>query len=162
MSQNSSTLNFNISERVSHSIINNVIFWKYVTRPFRRIYVNCSNRLIFLAVVNTKSQTMHFFLDKLRTMIQEGNMETRQMIPFFSSTFSVLNACNIHFRIWKYSKFIFIFLLSILVCKIPTFLAKSYRFGQFIILFKKVHPLRGVCTPYNMFCPPTGAKYPFF
>ena len=151
MSQNSSTLNFNISERVSHSIINNVIFWKYVTRPFRRIYVNCSNRLIFLAVVNTKSQKMHFFLDKLRTMIQEGNMETRQMIPFFSSTFSVLNACNIHFRIWKYSKFIFIFLL-----------AKSYRFGQFIILFKKVHPLRGVCTPYNMFCPPTRAKCPFF
>ena len=151
MSQNSSTLNFNISERVSHSIINNVIFWKYVTRPFRRIYVNCSNRLIFLAVVNTKSQKMHFFLDKLRTMIQEGNMETRQMIPFCSSTFSVRNACNIHFRIWKYSKFIFIFLL-----------AKSYRFGQFIILFKKVHPLRGVCTPYNMFCPPTGAKYPFF
>ena len=151
MSQNSSTLNFNISERVSHSIINNVIFWKYVTRPFRRIYVNCSNRLIFLAVVNTKSQKMHFFLDKLRTMIQEGNMETRQMTPFCSSTFSVRNACNIHFRIWKYSKFIFIFLL-----------AKSYRFGQFIILFKKVHPLRGVCTPYNMFCPPTGAKCPFF
>ena len=37
------------------------------------------------------------FLDNLRTITQEGNMETRQMTPFFSSTFSDLTVCNIHF-----------------------------------------------------------------
>ena len=36
-------------------------------------------------------------MDNLRTITQEGNMETRQKTPFFSSTFSVLTACNIHF-----------------------------------------------------------------
>ena len=30
------------------------------------------------------------FLDKLRTITQEGNVETRQMTPFFSSTFFAL------------------------------------------------------------------------
>ena len=33
--QSSSTSNSNISGTVTHSIINNTIFWKYVTRPFR-------------------------------------------------------------------------------------------------------------------------------
>ena len=37
------------------------------------------------------------FLDNLKTITQEGNMETRQMTPFFSSTFSALTVCNIHF-----------------------------------------------------------------
>ena len=36
-------------------------------------------------------------MDNLRTITQEGNMETRQKTPFFSSTFSVLTACNVHF-----------------------------------------------------------------
>ena len=77
------------------------------------------------------------FLDNLRTITQEGNMETRQMTPFFSSTFSDLTVCNIHFWTWKYSKFIFMWstLWFILVCKVPQFLAKSYRFRQLIILF---------------------------
>ena len=39
------------------------------------------------------------FLDNLRAIAQEGNMETRQMTPFFSSTFSALTVCNIHFCI---------------------------------------------------------------
>ena len=39
------------------------------------------------------------FLDNLRTITQEGNMETRQMAPFFPSTFSALTVCNIHFGI---------------------------------------------------------------
>ena len=66
---------------LSHSIMNNTIFWKYVTRLFRCIYVNCFNRLRFPAV------------------------------------------CNIHFWIWKYSKFIFMWcpIWSTLVCKIPQF-----------------------------------------
>ena len=37
------------------------------------------------------------FLNNLRTITQEGNMETRQMTPFFSSTFSDLTVCNLDF-----------------------------------------------------------------
>ena len=44
------------------------------------------------------------FLDNLKTITQKGNMETRQITPFFSSTFSDLTVCNIHFWIWKYTK----------------------------------------------------------
>ena len=64
------------------------------------------------------------------------NMKTREMIPFFFIYFSALTVCNIHFWIWKYSKFIFTWspLWSILVCKIPQFLVKGYRFVQLIIL----------------------------
>ena len=40
--------NTNISETISHSIINNTILWKCTTRPFRYIYVNCFNKLKFL------------------------------------------------------------------------------------------------------------------
>ena len=40
--------------------------------------------------------------DNLRTITQGENMETRQMTPFFSSIFSALTACNIHFCIWRY------------------------------------------------------------
>ena len=100
----------------------------------RTIYVNCFNRLRFIAEVSAKFQKCTF-LDNLRT--REENMETRQITPIFSSTFSDLTVCNIHFWIWKYSKFIFMWspLWSILVCKIPQFLAKSYRFRQLITLF---------------------------
>ena len=38
-------------------------------------------------------------VDNLGTITQEGNMETRQMAPFFSSTFYALTARNIHFCI---------------------------------------------------------------
>ena len=55
------TSNPNISKIISHSIINNTIFWKCVTRPFRCIYVNCFNRLRFIVEVSTKLQKMHFF-----------------------------------------------------------------------------------------------------
>ena len=112
--------NTNISERVSYRIINKTISWRCVTRPFRGMYVNCFNRFRFLAEVSTKLQKMHF-LDNLKTITQEENMETRQMTLFFSSTFSDLTVCNIHFWIWKYSKFIFMWspLWFILVCKIP-------------------------------------------
>ena len=103
------------------------------------------------------------FLDDLRTITQEGNMGTRQMTPFFLSTFPDLTVCNIHFWIWKYPKFIFMWspLWSILVCNIHQFLAKSYRFRQLIILFQKVDTLR-LLKIHIMFCPSAGAKYPFF
>ena len=57
---------------------------------FRCICVNCFSRLRFLAEVSTKLQKMHF-LDNLRTITQEGNIEARQLTPFFSCTFSALN-----------------------------------------------------------------------
>ena len=104
--KDSSASNSTIFETVSHSIINNTNFWKCIRRTFRCIYVNCFNRLRFLAEVSSKLQNMHF-LDNLRTITQEGSMEIRQMIPFFSSTFSNLTVCNVHFWIWKCSKFIF-------------------------------------------------------
>ena len=105
---------------------------------------------------------MHF-LDNLRTITQEENMETRQMTPFFSSTFSDLTVCNIHFWIWKYSKFIFMWspFWSILIYKIPQFLTESYWFRQLITLFLKVDILR-LLKIYIIFCALAGAKYSFF
>ena len=37
------------------------------------------------------------FFNNLRIITQEGNVKTTQMTPFFSSTFSALPVCNIHF-----------------------------------------------------------------
>ena len=51
-------------------------------------------------------------------------------------------------------------LWSLLVCKIPQFLTKSYPFRQLITLFQKVDTLR-LLKIYIMFCQPAGAKYPF-
>ena len=73
-------------------------FLKECNENFQMQYVNCFNRLRFLAEVGTKLQIMHF-LDHLRPITQEGIMKTRQMIQFFSSTFSTLTTCNIHFGI---------------------------------------------------------------
>ena len=58
--------------------------------------MNICKLVKFLAEVSTKLHKMHF-LDNLRTITQEGNMETRQMTLFFSSNFSALTFCNIHF-----------------------------------------------------------------
>ena len=99
------TSNTNISKTVSHSIVNYTVFWNCVTIPFTCIYADCFNRLRFLGKVSTKLPKCTF-LGNLRTITQEGNIETRQMTPFFSSIFSNLTVCNIHFWIWKYSKLI--------------------------------------------------------
>ena len=80
---------------------------------------------VVLTVQNFKKRT---FLDNLRTATQQGNMVARQMTSFFSSTFSVLTVCNIHFCIWKQPRFIFMCsapLWSILVCKKHQFWAKA-------------------------------------
>ena len=50
----------NISWTVAQTPINHTIFWKSVMRTFRCIYVNCFNRLRFLAEVSTKFSKMHF------------------------------------------------------------------------------------------------------
>ena len=102
------------------------------------------------------------FLDNLRIITQEGNMETRQLTPFFSSTFSDLTVCNIHFWIWKYSKFVFMWspLWSILACKISQYLVRTYQFRQFVTFFYKVDTLR-LLKIYIMLCTSAGAKSPF-
>ena len=133
--KNSSTSNTHTIETVSHSIINNINFWKCVTRPFRCTYVKCFNRHIFLAEVSKKLQKM-YILDNLSTITQEGCMETRQMTSFFFIYF-FQSVCNNHFWIWKCSKFIFMWsrCWSILICKIPQCSAKSYWFRQLITLY---------------------------
>ena len=50
---------------------------------------------------------------------------------------------------------------SILVCKTHQFFAKSYRFGQLIILLSKIDTLK-LLKIYIMFCLPAGAKCLFF
>ena len=59
----------------------------------------------------------------LRTTTPAGKKETRQITPFFSSTFWALTVCDIHFCVWKMSKFVFMGspFWSILDCKIPEF-----------------------------------------
>ena len=81
----------------------------------------------------------------------------------FSSSFSTLTVCIIHFWIWKFSKFIFMCfpLWSIQACNMPEFFAKNYRIGQFIILFYKVDTLR-LLKIFIISCQVAGAKYPLF
>ena len=109
-------LTTNISWTVGQTPINYIIFWKSVIRTFRCIHVKFFNRLRFLDEVYCKKCTS---LNNLRTITQEGNMEAREMTPFFSSPFSALTVCNSHFCISKYSKFIFMW--SILFCRTPKF-----------------------------------------
>ena len=123
-------------------------------RTFRCIYVNCFNRL--RSAQNCKICT---FLDNLPTITQVGNMkvgnmETRQMTPIFSSTFSAL---TVTFFIWKQSKFILMWspLWSLLVCKILQFWAKASNSD--IILFYKVDTPR-LLKIHIMFCLSSGAK----
>ena len=56
-------------------------FLKECNENFQMQYVNCFNRL-----TDHKSGRKH---------------ETRQITPFFLSTFSTVTVCNIHFSIWK-------------------------------------------------------------
>ena len=100
--------------------MNSIIFWKCINEIFQIC------RFRFLPDVTTKWQLKCTFFDNLRTITKEVSMEIRQMTLFVSSIFSAPTVCNIHFWNWKYSKFIFMW--SILVCKMPQFLAKSYRF----------------------------------
>ena len=82
------------------------------------------------------------FRDNLRTITHEGNMETRQMTPFFSSTFSDLTVYNIHFCIWNQSKFILMWslLCSVLVCEISHFWVKVIDLDNPSSFSRKWHP----------------------
>ena len=55
------TLIANISWTVAQTSVNDTIFSKSVMRTLRCIYVNCFNRLRFLAEVSIKLWKMHFF-----------------------------------------------------------------------------------------------------
>ena len=145
---------------VAQTLIRHVIFWQTAIKTFRSIYVNCFNTLRFPAEVRTKLLKMHF-LDNLRAITQEGSTETRQMTHFLS-TFLTLTVCNIHFYIWKWSKFIFLWspLWSILVCKIPQFWAKATDLdspgrGHYTFLESKQLEVTKIQI---MFCPARGAK----
>ena len=94
-------------------------------------------------------------VDNLRTITQKWNLETRQMAPFFSSPFSAITVCNIHFCI----KTDFC-LVPHLIHEILQFVAKSYRFRQLNIHFQKVDTLR-LLKVHIIFCP-TAGKYTFF
>ena len=76
-----------------------------------------------------------------------GDTETRQMTPYFSSTFSALTVCNIHFCIC----------LDHSGLKNTAIAGKSYRFGQSFILFQKIDTLR-LLKIHIIFCPPSVAK----
>ena len=104
---NSSNSNTNISKTLSHTKINNTIFWKHVTRPFRCIYVNYFNLLGFFFLRSAQNWKNALFFSRIWRW---RNMKTTQITSFFSSTFFALPVCNIHFWIWKYIKFIFKFI----------------------------------------------------
>ena len=114
----------NISWTVAQTTINHIIFWKTVIRTIRSIYKNCFNRLRFLAEVSTKLQKMHFF-GQFKDHNSGRNHRNYINDPIFVYFFC--SVCQIHFYIWKWSKFIFLWspLWSILVCKIPQFWAKA-------------------------------------
>ena len=73
--------------------------------PFKSTYVNCFKRLRFLADVSTKLHKRHFFR-QFKNHNSERKHGNSTMTPFVSSTVNALTVCNIHFCIWKYSKFI--------------------------------------------------------
>ena len=125
--------------------MNNTIFWKCVTRPFRWIYVNFFNSFRFLAEV-IKNCT---FLGNLRIITQKGNMETRQMTQFFSSYFSALFVTFI--SEFENTQNLFSYGPPLVHSGIPQFSAKSYQFGQIIILFQKVDTLMSLKTSF-VFC----------
>ena len=106
--------------------ISNTIFWKYVARPFRCIYVNCFYRIRFLAEVSIKLQKMHFF----RQFFDHNSgrdMENRKMTLFFYLIFPLWLFVTFISEFENNSKFIFMWspLLSILVCESLNFWAKA-------------------------------------
>ena len=144
---------FRFETLISVSIVSNNIFWKRLTRPFRCIYVNCFNILNFFCWGQYKIEKMHLF-DNLRIITQEGNMKTTQITPFFHLLFLLYLLVTFISEFENtYNSFSNLLLRSTLVCKIPQFFAKSYWFGQLIILFQKVDTLR-LLKIYIMFCLP--------
>ena len=142
---------------VPQTPINRTIFWKILMSTFRCLYVDCFKILRFLAELSTKLQKNHFF-DNLRTITQEGNMETELMTSFFSSTFSTVTFYDIHFCIWKWSKLILMW--SPLG---PFWSVKYLNLDQKLLIRTAHHIFQESRHPeitkiHIMFCPLRGAK----
>ena len=90
---NSSNSNTNISKTLSHTKINNTIFWKHVTRPFRCIYVNYFNLLGFFSWGQHKIEKMHFFFPEFE---DEGTWKLHRSPHFF----------HLHFLLYLFATFI--------------------------------------------------------
>ena len=89
-----------ISWTVVQTPLNHIIFSKSVIRTFSCIYVSCFNKLRFHAEVSIKLQKMHFF-GQFKDH-NSGRKHVNEITdPIFSSTFSALTVCKIHFCIWK-------------------------------------------------------------
>ena len=89
-------------------------------RTLRCIYVNCFNRLIYFPEVNTKVEKMHFY-----------------KWPLFSSTFSALTVCNIHFLYLKIVKIHF----NVVPPFGPFWSVKHLNFGQRLPIRTTYHTL---------------------
>ena len=113
---------FNILWTVAQTPIKSSISWKSLVRSFRWVEINCFNRFRFIAEISTNLQKMHYF-GQFKDNNSGSIKETRQITPFFLSTFWVLTVCDNHFCISKLPKIHFhgVLLSSILVCKIPEF-----------------------------------------
>ena len=77
----------NISWMVAQTPINHTIFWKSVMRTFRCIYGKCFGADLDFLPKSAQNCMKYTFLGNLRTITQEANIETRQMIPFFHLLF---------------------------------------------------------------------------
>ena len=96
-----SFLTENISWMVAQTPINHIISWKSVVRTLR-CNVKVSLTDLGFLLNSAKICKKCTFLLNLRATTQEENMKIRQIISFyFSSTFSTLTVCKIHFCIWK-------------------------------------------------------------
>ena len=95
-------------------------------RSLRWMQINCFNRFRFLSKVSTNLQKMCNFR-QFKDHNSGKNKGNQRNDPIFWFTFWALSVCDIHFCIWKISKFVFMGspLWSILVCKIPEFEGES-------------------------------------
>ena len=137
--------------------ITHIIFWKSAVRTFRwnNMYIALTDLSFLLKLAqNCKKCT---FLGKLSAIKEEENIKTKQMTSFFICFFH--SACNIHFCISEYSKFILMWsaFWYVLVFRNSTVFSKSYQFGQPIILLWKVNTLKLLKTDV-MVCPQKRAK----
>ena len=103
------------SNRYKKALFSKRALWG-LSDGYKQITLMDSNFLLRSAQICKKT-------GNFRTITQEEKREARQMASFFSFTFWATTICDIHFCIWKMSKFIFMesALWSILVCKVPEF-----------------------------------------
>ena len=116
---------------------NHIIFWKSEMKTFRCIYVTCLNRLSCCVQNNIEKKCI--FLDNLRTITQEGNMDTRQMTPLW--------ILNINFHV------IPPLVNPGLLNANWSFLAKNHWLGELLTFSKKVDALRLLKIYIMLFVP---------